>query len=65
MVHDLTGSPSRRTVQAPQCVVSQPMWVPVSRKGFAQEVDEEEARFDVRGFLDAVDLDVDLMVAHG
>ena len=31
-VHDFTGSPSSRTVQAPQCVVSQPIWVPVSRR---------------------------------
>src|SRR5213075_1318289 len=28
-VQDLTGTPSSSTVQAPQCVVSQPMWVPV------------------------------------
>src|SRR5215510_14111370 len=32
MVQDFTGRPSRSTVHAPQCVVSQPMWVPVSRK---------------------------------
>src|SRR5262245_42026965 len=32
MVQDLTGRPSRSTVHAPQCVVSQPMWVPVSRR---------------------------------
>src|SRR5512145_3050289 len=31
MVHDFTARPSRSTVQAPQWVVSQPMWVPVSR----------------------------------
>ena len=30
MVQDLTGTPSSSTVQAPQLVVSQPMWVPVS-----------------------------------
>jgi hypothetical protein len=30
MVHDFTGRPSTSTVQAPQLVVSQPMWVPVS-----------------------------------
>ena len=29
-VHDLVGTPSTSTVHAPQCVVSQPMWVPVS-----------------------------------
>ena len=29
-VHDLTGSPSMRTTQAPQFEVSQPQWVPVS-----------------------------------
>ena len=34
-VHDLTGSPSSRTVQAPQCEVSQPMWVPVRRRSRA------------------------------
>ena len=31
-VQDFTGTPSSSTVQAPQWVVSQPMWVPVSRK---------------------------------
>src|SRR6266852_3835435 len=31
IVHDFTGRPSMRMVQAPQWVVSQPMWVPVSR----------------------------------
>ena len=31
-VHDFTGSPSSSTVQAPQWVVSQPMWVPVRRR---------------------------------
>src|SRR5262249_30194132 len=30
-VHDLTGRPSISTVHAPQCVVSQPMCVPVKR----------------------------------
>ena len=29
-MHDLTGRPSTSTVHAPQFVVSQPMWVPVS-----------------------------------
>ena len=29
-VHDLTLCPSISTVQAPQLLVSQPMWVPVS-----------------------------------
>ena len=28
IVQDFTGTPSTRTVQAPQLVVSQPMWVP-------------------------------------
>src|SRR4026208_1671467 len=31
IVHDLIGRPSSKTVQAPQCVVSHPMWVPGSR----------------------------------
>src|SRR5215475_5784213 len=31
MVHDFTGRPSIRIVQAPQWVVSHPIWVPVSR----------------------------------
>src|SRR6266566_5569924 len=31
-VQDFTGSPSSSTVQAPQCVVSQPMCVPVRRR---------------------------------
>src|SRR5439155_21486701 len=30
-VHDFTGLPSRITVHAPQCEVSQPTWVPVNR----------------------------------
>src|SRR5213594_291333 len=30
-VHDFTARPSMRTVQAPQWVVSHPIWVPVSR----------------------------------
>src|SRR5690242_1640399 len=30
MVQDFTGVPSTNTVQAPQWVVSHPMWVPVS-----------------------------------
>ncbi len=30
MVQDFTDMPSRSTVQAPQWVVSQPIWVPVS-----------------------------------
>jgi hypothetical protein len=29
-VHDFTGVPSSSTVHAPQFVVSQPTWVPVS-----------------------------------
>src|SRR6516162_6305962 len=32
IVHDLTVLPSRTTVQAPQWLVSQPTWVPVSPK---------------------------------
>src|SRR3989442_8211279 len=32
IVHDLALSPSTRTVQAPQLLVSHPIWVPVSRK---------------------------------
>src|SRR5499426_2019476 len=31
IVHDFTGRPFIKIVQAPQWVVSQPMWVPVSR----------------------------------
>src|SRR5437763_14091365 len=30
IVHDFTGLPSNSTVQAPQLLVSQPTWVPVS-----------------------------------
>ena len=48
MVHDFTGVPSTSTVHAPQLVVSQPMWVPVSR-GLAQEVDQQQARLHVLG----------------
>src|SRR5881396_1668557 len=32
IVHDFTGRPSSSTVHAPQCVVSHPMCVPVSRR---------------------------------
>src|SRR3954447_21548325 len=32
VVHDLTALPSRWTTQAPHCEVSQPTWVPVSRR---------------------------------
>src|ERR1700739_884075 len=32
VVHDLTALPSRCTTQAPHCEVSQPTWVPVSRR---------------------------------
>ena len=46
-MQDLALSPSTWTVQAPQLLVSQPMWVPVSPKYVAQEVDEQEARLDV------------------
>src|ERR1700738_2888553 len=31
-VQDFTGRPSRSTVQAPQWLVSQPLWVPVRRR---------------------------------
>src|SRR5947199_10433255 len=32
VVHALTALPSRCTTQAPHCEVSQPTWVPVSRR---------------------------------
>src|SRR4051795_11048862 len=32
VVHDFTALPSRCTTQAPHCEVSQPTWVPVSRR---------------------------------
>src|SRR5712672_3828910 len=32
VVQDLTALPSRCTTQAPHCEVSQPTWVPVSRR---------------------------------
>ena len=32
IVHDLADTPSTTTVHAPQLLVSQPMWVPVSPK---------------------------------
>src|SRR5215471_14188388 len=32
VVHDFTALPSRCTTQAPHCDVSQPTWVPVSRR---------------------------------
>src|SRR5215469_8895500 len=34
IVHDLTGVPSTSTVHAPQLLVSQPVWVPVSRSPY-------------------------------
>ena len=47
MVHDFTGMPSSRTVQAPQLLVSQPMCVPVSPRSVRMKSDEEHARLDV------------------
>ena len=47
MVQDLIGLPSSRTVQAPQLVVSQPMWVPVSPSVLADEVDEQQPGLDL------------------
>ena len=44
-------------MQAPQCVVSHPMWVPVSREHLADQVDEEQAGLDVGLALLAVDRD--------
>ena len=48
IVQDLTGSPSTSTTHAPQFVVSQPQWVPVSAEVVAQEVDEQRARLRLR-----------------
>ncbi len=42
----LTDSPSTWHVQAPQLDVSQPMCVPVSPSGVADEMDEQQSRLD-------------------
>ena len=55
IVQDFTGVPSSSTVQAPQLVVSQPMWVPVSPKLLAEQVREQQPRLDVGRALGAVD----------
>ena len=60
-MHDLTGTPSSSTVQAPQWVVSQPMCVPVRRSVLAEEVDEQQARFDL-GLVRASPLTVTLIL---
>jgi hypothetical protein len=62
IVHDFALVPSTWTVHAPQLLVSQPMWVPVRPNVVAQEVDEEEARFDVGLAGLAVDGDRDVLV---
>ena len=56
MVQLFTDMPSRSTVQAPQWVVSQPIWVPVSEQVFADEMHQQRARFDEAFDLGAVHL---------
>ena len=62
IVQDLALSPLTWTVHAPQLLVSQPMWVPVSPKCVAEQVDEQEPRLDVGLAGLAVDGDRDV---HG
>ena len=47
IVHDFTDLPSRCTVQAPHCRVSQPTWVPVRSEVLADVVDEQRPRLDL------------------
>ena len=56
--------PSRSTVQAPQCVVSQPIWVPVMPEVFADEMHQQRARFDEAFDLGAVHLHGDMGFCH-
>ena len=55
IVQLLTGVPSNSTVQAPQLVVSQPVWVPVSLQPLAEQVGQQQPRLDVGGAPLAVD----------
>ena len=64
IVQDLALSPSTWTVHAPQLLVSQPTWVPVSPSVVAQEVDEQEARLDVGLVRLPVDGDRDVLGGH-
>ena len=57
IVQLLTGVPSNSTVQAPQLVVSQPVWVPVSCEPLAEQVRQQQPRLDVEGARPAVDGD--------
>ena len=54
-VQDFSGTPSTRTVHAPQLVVSQPMCVPVESQRLPDEVHEEQPRLDCVAALLAVD----------
>ena len=57
IVQLLIGVPSKSTVQAPQLVVSQPVWVPVSLEPLAEQVRQQQPRLDVGGARPAVDGD--------
>ena len=63
-VHDLTGSPSSSTVQAPQCVVSQPMCVPVSRRFSRRKWTRRRRDSTSASCARAVDRDPDLVRRH-
>ena len=64
-VHDLTASPLRCTVQAPQLDVSQPTCVPVRPSSIAQKMDQQQPRLDLPLFAGAVDLDRHVHTWHG
>ena len=52
--HERTGSPSSRTVQAPQTPCSQPTCVPVRPSSWRRKSDEQQARLDLARVLAAV-----------
>ena len=64
MVQDFTDMPSISIVQAPQWVVSQPIWVPVICRIFADEMHQQRARFDEAFDLGAVHLHGDVGFCH-
>src|SRR4029078_13322335 len=60
MVHDFTDMPSISTVQAPQWVVSHPIWVPVIARFSRMKCTRQRARFGEAFDLGAVHLHGDM-----
>ena len=58
-MHDVTGLPSRCTVQAPHAPRSQTSLVPVKRESIAQRFQQRHSRFDLERRGLAVDIEFD------